>query len=91
MANPLTFMLPLDPSKNLAELLTKIAANQAALNGALASVGTVHYADLSCLTGRKKICVPPSVPRADWQRPVRLRRHHRIRRRFRDLHQAVHR
>ena len=44
MANPLTLMLPLDPSKNIAELLTKIAANQAALNGALASVGTVHYA-----------------------------------------------
>ena len=44
MANPLTLMLPLDPSKNVAELLTKIAANQAALNGALASVGTVHYA-----------------------------------------------
>jgi hypothetical protein len=44
MANPLTLMLPLDPSKNITELLTKIAANQAALNGALAKVGTVHYA-----------------------------------------------
>ena len=44
MANPLTLMLPLDPSKNIAELLTKIAANQAALHGALANVGTVHYA-----------------------------------------------
>ena len=44
MANPLTLMLPLDPSKNVAELLTKVAANQAALNGALAGVGTVHYA-----------------------------------------------
>jgi hypothetical protein len=44
MANPLTFLLPLDPSKNIMELLTKVAANQDALNGALASVGTVHYA-----------------------------------------------
>ena len=44
MANPLTLMLPLDPSKNIAELLTKVAANQDALNGALANVGTVHYA-----------------------------------------------
>ena len=44
MANPLTVMLPLDPSKNVAELLTKVAANQAALNGALAGVGTVHFA-----------------------------------------------
>ena len=44
MANPLTLMLPLDPSKNVNELLTKVAANQAALNGALAKVGTVHYA-----------------------------------------------
>lgn len=44
MANPLTLMLPLDPKKNVMELLTKVAANQAALNGALANVGTVHYA-----------------------------------------------
>ena len=44
MANPLTLMLPLDPSKDITELLTKVAANQDALNGALANVGTVHYA-----------------------------------------------
>ena len=60
MANPLTLMLPLDPSKNVAELLTKIAANQAALNGALASVGTVHYARF-ILFDRSKEDLRPTV------------------------------
>jgi len=44
MAHPLTVMLPLDPSKNVAELLTRVAANQDALFGALSCVGTVHFA-----------------------------------------------
>jgi hypothetical protein len=33
MAHPLTVMLPLDPSKNVAELFSKAAANQDALFG----------------------------------------------------------
>ena len=60
MANPLTLMLPLDPSKNVTELLTKIAANQAALNGALASVGTVHYARF-ILFDRSKEDLRPTI------------------------------
>lgn len=44
MANALTLILPIDPKKNVAELLAKVAENQDALNGALAQGGTVHYA-----------------------------------------------
>ena len=60
MANPLTLMLPLDPAKNINELLTKIAANKAALDGALASVGTVHYARF-ILFDRSKDDLRPEV------------------------------
>ena len=60
MANPLTVMLPLDPSKNVAELLSKVAANQDALNGALAGVGTVHYARF-ILFDRSKADLRPTL------------------------------
>jgi len=60
MANPLTLMLPLDPSKNITELLTKIAANKGALDGALAKVGTVHYARF-ILFDRSKEDLRPSL------------------------------
>lgn len=60
MATPLTAMLPLDPSKNVAELLTKVAENQAALNGALAGIGTVHYARF-ILFDRSKDDLRPAV------------------------------
>ena len=60
MANPLTAMLPLDPSKNVAELLSKVAANQDALFGALASVGTVHFARF-ILFDRSKADLRPTL------------------------------
>jgi hypothetical protein len=60
MAHPLTVMLPLDPSKNVAELLTKVAANQDALNGALAGIGTVHYARF-ILFDRSKADLRPTL------------------------------
>jgi hypothetical protein len=62
MANALTLMLPLDPKKNVAELLTKIAANQAALNGALAKVGTVHYARFILFDRSKEDLCPTMGP-----------------------------
>ena len=60
MAHPLTVMLPLDPSKNVAELLTKVAANQDALYGALSSVGTVHFARF-ILFDRSKADLRPTL------------------------------
>ena len=60
MAHPLTVMLPLDPSKNVAELLTRVAANQDALNGALACVGTVHFARF-ILFDRSKADLRPTL------------------------------
>jgi hypothetical protein len=46
MAHPLTAILPLDPSKNVAVLLAKIAKHKAEVDAALTKVGTVHFARL---------------------------------------------
>lgn len=62
MANALTLILPLDPEKKIEELLTKVAANQAVLHGALAKVGTVHYARF-ILFDRSKPDLRPSPER----------------------------
>jgi hypothetical protein len=44
MANPLTLILPLESGVDLQKLLTALATNSEAINTALTSVGTVHFA-----------------------------------------------
>jgi len=46
MANPLTVILPIDPSKNVNELVAEVVKNKAKIDAALTSVGTVHFARL---------------------------------------------
>lgn len=44
MANPLTAMLPIDPTMNVNELVAALLENKEQIDEALTSVGTVHYA-----------------------------------------------
>jgi hypothetical protein len=44
MANPLTLLLPLNPNTDPTQIATLISGHQAAINTALTSIGTVHFA-----------------------------------------------
>jgi hypothetical protein len=44
MASPLSLFMPVLPSANMQQLAATLQANQPALDAALASIGTVHYA-----------------------------------------------
>ena len=66
MANPLTVMLPIDPSKNVNELLAELAKNKAEIDAALTSIGTVHFARILFLDRSNDDLQPtfrPTLPR----------------------------
>lgn len=44
MTNPLTLMMPVLPGTKMSTIVETIAENQAAIDGALESIGTVHFA-----------------------------------------------
>ncbi|MFL5538946.1 MAG: hypothetical protein ACJ8J0_08135 [Longimicrobiaceae bacterium] len=44
MANPLSLFMPVIPGTTAQQIATTMSTNQAALDAALASIGTVHYA-----------------------------------------------
>jgi hypothetical protein len=44
MANPLTLLMPVVPNTDPAVIAKLISANQAAINSAMTSIGTVHFA-----------------------------------------------
>ena len=44
MANPLTLLMPLVPNTDPLAIAKVVSANQAAINSALTSIGTVHFA-----------------------------------------------
>jgi hypothetical protein len=44
MSNPLTLLMPLNPNTDPVAIGKTIATNQAAINTALSSIGTVHFA-----------------------------------------------
>jgi hypothetical protein len=44
MANPLTLLMPVIPGTNPATIATTLATSQPAIDKALTSIGTVHYA-----------------------------------------------
>ncbi len=59
MANPLTFVVQLDPKKSPSALLGYIAANQAQIDNALNTVGTVHYARFIFMNTNNPLTLQP--------------------------------
>jgi len=44
MANPLTLIMPVIPGTSASTIVAALQANQANINAALTSIGTVHFA-----------------------------------------------
>ncbi|HYP26329.1 MAG TPA: hypothetical protein VE262_06395 [Blastocatellia bacterium] len=59
MANPLTFVVQLDPNQSPTKLLEYIAANQAQIDNALNTVGTVHYARFIFMNTNNPLTLQP--------------------------------
>ncbi len=53
MTNPLTLMMPVVPNTKLLTIIETLAENQTAIDEALASIGTVHFARFSLLDRSK--------------------------------------
>lgn len=65
MANPLTFIVELDTAKSPTELLAYIAQNQATIDAALTTVGTVHYARFIFMNINNRLTLQPDATASD--------------------------
>lgn len=65
MANPLTLMMPVLPGTTLVSIATLLAENQPAIDAALASIGTVHFARFSLLDRSQPNLQPDLAKAAD--------------------------
>jgi hypothetical protein len=60
MTNPLTLMMPVLPDTKMLSIVETLAANQTAIDAALSSIGTVHFARFSLLD-RSKANLQPDL------------------------------
>jgi len=65
MANPLTFVIQLDPAQSPSKLLGFIAQNQAKIDDALNSVGTVHFARFIFMNVNNQLTMQPNAMASD--------------------------
>ena len=65
MANPLTFVVELDPEQSPTKLLAYIAENQATIDAALTTVGTVHYARFIFMNINNRLTLQPDAMASD--------------------------
>lgn len=64
MSSPLTLIMPILPGTKLQTIVELLANNQAAIDTALASIGTVHFARFSLLD-RSQLNLQPDLAKAD--------------------------